>query len=180
MKKKYLSLIIGLAMLFILAYPSNAMAYTKLGYYMKIAEAKNFKTFINPSAKAYSAIILNGAKSWNASPYLNTLSTGQNASPHFTVSSSKQDKGSVVASCSTWTYGTTSVVAKNEVTTFKGFVALNVNNKTETIAHEYGHGFGLGHVKAKNAIMLDIGFTGKIKPQADDLNGIKAIYQGIK
>lgn len=55
-------------------------------------------------------------------------------------------------------------------------LALNINNKTETIAHEYGHGFGLGPVKAKNTIMLDIGFTRKIKPQADALNGIKAIY----
>ncbi|MBC1562968.1 matrixin family metalloprotease [Listeria booriae] len=180
MKKRYLSLIIGVALLCIMTHPTGAQAYSKLGTYLKISEAKSFKTFINPTAKAHKSIILNGAKSWNVSPYLNTLSIGTDTYPQFIVSSSNVDKGNTVAVCTPWVYNGTMIVAKNEVTTYKAFNSLSTSNKAETITHEYGHGFGLGHVKSKSAIMLDVGFIGKTVPQTDDLNGIKAIYQGLK
>lgn len=42
--------------------PTNASAYTKLGYVMTKSSAKNFKIYINGSAKGFKNIIISGAK----------------------------------------------------------------------------------------------------------------------
>ncbi|MBC2101101.1 matrixin family metalloprotease [Listeria marthii] len=177
MRKKTLVGFLICMVLVALFIPTNADAYTKKGYVMSKASAKNFKIYINGSAKGFKSVIINGAKAWNPSPYLNTVSMGNDVKPNFTVSSSATNKGDVLAVCNTTYYKSNKLVAKNEITLYKGFRSLSNNHKIETVIHEFGHGFGLGHVKTRNAIMLDKGFINKTKPQTDDYNGIKAMYK---
>ncbi|MBC2141152.1 matrixin family metalloprotease [Listeria innocua] len=177
MRKKTLVMFLIFIVLVSLFLPTNASAYSRLGYVMTKASAKNFKVYVNGSARGYRNIIIRGAKSWNPSPYLNTVTMGNDVRPNFTVSSSGTNKGRVLAVCNTTYYKSNKLIVKNEITLYKGFRSLSTNHKIETVAHEFGHGFGLGHVKTRNAIMLDKGFINKTKPQKDDFNGIKALYK---
>ncbi|EHW3912759.1 hypothetical protein K2Q62_002639, partial [Listeria monocytogenes] len=104
MRKKTLVMFLIFTVLVSLFLPTNASAYSRLGYVMTKASAKNFKVYINGSARGYRSIIINGAKSWNPSPYLNTVTMGKDVKPNFTVSSSNTNKGSVLAVCNTTYY----------------------------------------------------------------------------
>jgi hypothetical protein len=52
---------------------------------------------------------------------------------------------------------------------------LSTTLRQETIAHEMGHAWGLGHV-VDNAIMREYGFMNNAYPWFDDENGIRELY----
>lgn len=62
MRKKTLAVFLIFTVLVALLAPTNASAYTKLGYVMTKSSAKNFKIYINGSAKGFKNIIISGAK----------------------------------------------------------------------------------------------------------------------
>jgi hypothetical protein len=58
------------------------------------------------------------------------------------------------------------------------FQNLSAYNKKGTVAHEFGHAFGLAHQNFNpNVIMCQLGSGRAVNtPQGDDLNGINALY----
>ncbi len=68
---------------------------------------------------------------------------------------------------------------KKNIVLYKPFKSLSTTRKNETIVHEMGHAFGLGHCQSsKNSIsvMRETGFNDKAYPLSDDIAGIKALY----
>ena len=51
-----------------------------------------------------------------------------------------------------------------------------VNNKSELVAHEIGHAFGLDNVSNTSVLMIYSGYKGSHYPEQDDVNGINANY----
>lgn len=58
MRKKTLAVFLIFTVLVALLAPTNASAYTKLGYVMTKSSAKNFKIYINGSAKGFKILLL--------------------------------------------------------------------------------------------------------------------------
>lgn len=58
-------------------------------------------------------------------------------------------------------------------------ITLTSAERKETVAHEMGHAFGLGHTQTENnniSIMRQYGFVGSYNPLYDDILGINILY----
>lgn len=50
------------------------------------------------------------------------------------------------------------------------------SNRSELVAHELGHGFGLGHYSCSSEFMRAVGYKGSASPYEGDIAGINSLY----
>lgn len=84
-------------------------------------------------------------------------------------------------------YGNVVVTSKNFGNTgWDGITYINLridlqdsvvsSNRTELVAHEFGHGFGLDHFSCSYELMRAFGYKGSATPYEGDIAGINALY----
>ena len=145
--------------------------------YAGVSNSHYVTTFIVPSALSFCPEISVGRYGWNILPQINVCNLDSvNADIIFNYCSYYPPN--VVSTIAGYTaQGNTAY--KYVITFYPKMITLTSAERKETVAHEMGHAFGLGHTQTENnniSIMRQYGFVGSYNPLYDDILGINILY----
>lgn len=103
------------------------------------------------------------------------------------ISSWKAASSKLNISKATAPYGNIVIISKNYGNTgWDAMTYINLrieiqdnvtsSNRSELVAHELGHGFGLGHYSCSSELMRAVGYKGSASPYEGDIAGINSLY----
>ena len=132
---------------------------------------------------------------------LNWWSFGNSWKYYYTQQGTTNYSNNIISAISSWQtatsklsvskatapYGNVVVTIKNFGNTgWDGITYINLridlqdsvvsSNRTELVAHEFGHGFGLDHFSCSYELMRAFGYKGSATPYEGDIAGINALY----